>query len=139
MLVTSKSIMKFIAVEAIFLITVLPLSSSGMKLWTAFYSHCSCPVITTIICVRLVLVQVLNFNTTCIQNKVLYECITNGFLSWTIRQSSSTTNLFTYGYTTSSGTANYTKGIAPSTISAQLIFRNSTFISSVLTITNVTS
>ncbi len=92
------------------------------------------------ICVRLVLVQVLNFKTICLQNTVLYECIVaDGFLLWTVRQSSSTTYLFTYSYTIHSGTANYTKGLGPSTISAQLIFRNSTFISSILTITNVTS
>ncbi len=87
----------------------------------------------------LVVVQVLNFNTICLQNIVLYECITDGFLLWTVRQSSSTTSLFTHSYTTHSGTANYTKRIGSSTISSQLIFRNSTFLSSLLTVTNVTS
>ncbi len=70
---------------------------------------------------------------------MLYECITDGFLLWTVRDISSTTTIFTFSYTIRSGTANYTKGIGPSTISAQLIFRNSSFVSSVLTITNVTS
>ncbi len=91
------------------------------------------------ICVRLVLVQVLNFNTICLQNEVLYECIpADRYLLWTVSQSSAA-SLFTYSYTTLSGIANYTKRIGPSTISAHLIFRNSTCISSVLTITNVTS
>ncbi len=91
------------------------------------------------ICVRLVLVQVLNFNTICLQNEVLYECITDGFLLWTIRQSSSSTSLFNYVYTTRSGTALYTERIGSSTISSQLIFKNSTFLSLLLTVTNVTS
>ncbi len=70
---------------------------------------------------------------------MLYECNTDGFLLWIVRQSSSTTTVFTYGFTIRSGEPYYTERIGPSTISAQLIFKNSTFISSILTITNVTS
>ncbi len=72
---------------------------------------------------------------------MLYECIDdqNYILQWDVTQSSSTTSLFTYSYSRLIGTANYTKRIGSSSISAQLIFRNSTFLSSVLTITNVTS
>ncbi len=72
---------------------------------------------------------------------MLYECIEdqNGILQWDVTQSSSTTSLFTYSYSRFGGTANYTKRRGSSTISVQLIFKNSTFLSSVLTITNVTS
>ncbi len=81
----------------------------------------------------------MNLNTICLQNEVIYECIVDDFLQWDVRHTSSSTNIFTYSYTQRSGTDSYTKRIGSSTISAQLIFRNSTILSSVLTITNVTS
>ncbi len=92
-----------------------------------------------VICGIAKLLQVINFNTICLQNEVLYECIDDeGIVQWDVTQSSSTTSLFTYSYSRFGGTANYTKRIGSSSISAQLIFRNSTILSSVLTITNVT-
>ncbi len=129
--------MKSSAFEAIFLITVLGLSSSGMKLWIAS----AVAVIITIFIVGLVIVRVLNVNTICLQNEVLYECIDdqNGFLQWNVRENLSSVNLFSYGYTVYSGRTNHTKSIGSSIISAQLIYRNSTFLSSVLTITNIRS
>ncbi len=93
-----------------------------------------------VICGIAKLLQVINFNTICLQNEVLYECIDDeGIVQWDVTQSSSTTSLFTYSYSRFGGTANYTKRIGSSSISAQLIFRNSTILSSILTITNVTS
>ncbi len=101
-------------------------------------------MIDIIIFVGLVkILQVLNFNTICLQNDVLYECIEDQdlFLTWDVRQSSSSTSsmLFTRSYSRLGSTANYTETTGSSTFSVQLIFMNSTFISSVLTITNVTS
>ena len=46
---------------------------------------------------------------------------------------------FTVSYGGIGSTANYTKRIGSSTISVQLIYRNFTFISSVMTITNATN
>ncbi len=94
-----------------------------------------------VICGIAKLLQVINFNTICLQNEVLYECIDDqdGILQWDVTQSSSTTSLFTYSYSRLGGTSNYTKRIGSSTISVQLIFKNSTFLSSVLTFTNATS
>ncbi len=94
-----------------------------------------------VICGIAKLLQVIHFNTICLQNEVLYECIDDqeGILQWDVTQSSSTTSLFTYSYSRFGGTANYTKRIGSSTISVQLIFKNSTFLSSVLTFTNATS
>ncbi len=81
----------------------------------------------------------MNLNTICLQNEVVYECIADGFLQWDVSHISSSTNIFTYSYTHHSSTDSFAKRIGSSTISAQLIFRNSTILSSVLTITNVTS
>ncbi len=74
---------------------------------------------------------------------MVYEWIENqeGFLTWDVRQSSSSAiSTFTASYGGVIGsTANYTKRIGSSTISVQLIYRNSTFISSVMTIINATN
>ncbi len=72
---------------------------------------------------------------------MLYECIADQvrILQWDVTQSSSTTTSFTYTYSAFSNTANFTDRIGSSTITAQLIFVNSTIISSVLTVTKVAS
>ncbi len=117
-----------------------------MSVITAIYCHCSNFIINIcfVFCFfgLVTLFQVINFNTICLQNEVMYECIEDQdrLLTWDVRQSSSSAiSTFTASYGVICSTANYTKTIGSSTISVQLIYRNSTFISSVMTITNATN
>lgn len=82
-------------------------------------------------------VQVLNSNTSCLNDTTVYECTagSEGFLIWDIifngipRASAS--------YSLSGGADDQISRIGLSVIKAELAFRNNTFISSTLTITGV--